>query len=332
VIDYAEGTGAGAYNQPDRALGRPAVDTEADQSMPPQPAPVVPVYPPWTTNELVSIGQGGSLTVAFDHRVENDPLNPYGLDLIIFGNAHQVIGGGGAWANGDPGNTAVSGSVASEPGIVSVSQDGQTWYTFTNGPYADSFAPTLGRVYDPNNPDKLIGDWNLWWGGPTDPAVPLDPNLTAAGFDGSTLAEMAWAYGQSAGGTAFDIAASGLPWIQYVRIENPSGSGVVPEIDALADVAAPPPHFGDANKDNAVDLNDLLVLTANWGAAFGKTWTDGDFTGDGAVSLGDLGILAGNWGWRVPSPAPVPEPGSCLVLIVGSALLPRRRAADRRVH
>jgi hypothetical protein len=329
VIDYVEGTGAGSYNKPGSALGRPTVDvTDPWYSLPSQPVPVVPVLQPWTPDELVSIGQGGSLTLAFDHRVENDALNPYGLDLIIFGNAHQVIGGGNYWYNGNPNDTIVSGSVASEPGIVSVSQDGQTWYTFANGPYADSFAPTLGRVYDPNNPDKSMGDWNLWWGVPTDPTVPLDPNLTAAGFAGSSLAEMVRAYGQSAGGTAFDIGVFGLPWIQYVRIESPSGSGVVPEVDALADVTGLPPHLGDANKDNVVGIDDLRVLLANWNAASGKTWADGDFTGDGAVRFADLSILAANWNWRVPSPAPVPEPASWLALAAGSTLLLRRRRSS----
>jgi hypothetical protein len=330
VIDYVEGIGAGSYNNPACSLGRPSVDTASDPwSMPSGTTPVVPVYQPWTTDELASVGQGGRLTVAFDHRVENDPLNPYGLDFIMFGNAQQQIGGGSIWANGNPNDTTVSGLVSSEPGIVSVSQDGQTWYTFASGPCADSFAPTLGRVYDPNNPDTSLGEWNLWWGTATDPTVPLDPNLSAAGFAGKTVAQIASSYGRSAGGTGFDIGALGLSWIQYVRVENPSSSGVVPEIDALADVAALPPHPGDAGKDNLVGADDLAALLANWGTLSGKSWPDGDFDGDGGVGFVDISILAANWGWDSASPSPtaVPEPASLAVLAGGVSLLLRRRGS-----
>ena len=331
VVSYTPGVGAGAFCDPNTALGRPTVDTDPDPWwMPNYPAPVVPVYQPWIADELVSIGKGGSLTVAFDHHVVNDPRNPYGLDLILFGNAQQQIGGGSAWGNGNPNNTMVSGSAAGEPGIVSVSQDGQTWYTFANGPYADTFAPTLGRVYDPNHPDASLGLWNHWWAAATDPTKPLDPNLTAGSFTGYTVAAMASAYGRSAGGTGFDIGALGLSWIQYVRIENPSGSAVVPEIDALADVAAPP-QPGDANLDDQVGLIDLGVLAANWNAQSGKVWADGDFNGDGAVTLPDLGLLAINWGWSAPTgpPAAVPEPASCLILAAGALLALRRKGLIR---
>lgn len=39
-------------------------------------------------------GFGGAITLAFDHTVEDDPLNPLGMDAIVFGNAF--------WAGGDP--------------------------------------------------------------------------------------------------------------------------------------------------------------------------------------------------------------------------------------
>lgn len=39
-------------------------------------------------------GFGGSITLGFDHRVQDDPLNPFGMDAIVFGNAF--------WSGGDP--------------------------------------------------------------------------------------------------------------------------------------------------------------------------------------------------------------------------------------
>jgi len=44
-------------------------------------------------------GFGGSITLAFDHTVEDDPLNPFGIDAIVFGNAFWV---GGTVFDADP--------------------------------------------------------------------------------------------------------------------------------------------------------------------------------------------------------------------------------------
>ncbi len=42
---------------------------------------------------VVSLGGfGGSITLGFDHTVLDDPLNPMGLDAIVFGNGHWVGG------------------------------------------------------------------------------------------------------------------------------------------------------------------------------------------------------------------------------------------------
>jgi formylglycine-generating enzyme required for sulfatase activity len=63
-----------------------------------------------------------------------------------------------------------------------------------------------------------------------------------------------------------------------------------PAIDELTRVP------GDANGDKMVDVGDLGILAANYGATSGATWAMGDFNGDGAVDVGDLGILAANYG------------------------------------
>lgn len=247
VVEYVPGAGmlsdyltGEAFNNAANSLGRPTIDTTGDGfgiSLA-EAVPVMPIYGAFRAFELVTIGQGGRLTVKFDHRVTNDPANPFGIDLIVFGNAAGVAQD--YWSNRDPAGLVMLSSLRGEGGMVSVSQDGITWHTFGSGPYADTFAPTLGRVYDPSNPDRSIGEWNSWWGQPTDPTRPLDPALGMSSFVGKSVAEVAALYGESAGGTGFDIGELGLEWIEYVRVENPLNSGVTPEIDAISDVAPAP--------------------------------------------------------------------------------------------
>lgn len=281
VVDpngYVQGAGIGKdwidhtwFNDPNTALGRPTVDTTGDNGIDGVPAaiavPVNPVYPPFRSYELVSIGSGGSLTLKFSHPVADDINNPYGIDFIVFTNFQKVIGGSRSWDNSDPAQFIVTGpGVIAEGGLVSVSHDGVHWYTYEDGPDAESFAPTLGRVYDPDNPDTSIGLWNEWWGEPTDPTLPLDPAITVSDMVNQSVAEIAMMYGDSAGGNGYDLAESGLAWIQYVRIEANGGN---PDIDAVADVSAcgdykHPFPDGDINKDCTVDLTDFAMMAYNW--------------------------------------------------------------------
>jgi outer membrane protein assembly factor BamB len=283
VVDYVEGTGVGndyisgePFNNPATALGRPTVDsTGEDWSIPESTAvPVVDVYPVFRAFEIVTVGTDGSLILEFDHNIENDPDNPYGVDFIVYGNAYQEIGGGAMWDNGDPNQTTTGGNTVGEPAKVYVSQNGVDWVEFTDGPFADSFCPTFGRVYDevnPYHPDSNW-DWNKWWGKPTDATLPIDPNWTGAVFDGKTVREASEMCGLSAGGTGFDIASVGLDYIKYVKIV--SGDGVTPEIDAVADARI------DHDSTPCSGVNDLLIVPGN--NQVDITWTnpsDDDFRG-----------------------------------------------------
>jgi len=74
-----------------------------------------------STDHLLSLGAfGGYVVYAFEHPVENDPANPYGIDFTIFGNPLTDAEGAVRWA---------------EPGIVYVMKDengngipDETWY------------------------------------------------------------------------------------------------------------------------------------------------------------------------------------------------------------
>ena len=278
VVSYVQGIGVGSdfidsapFNDPLTSLGAPTVDTTGDNYDIPtfMTVPVVSVYGSFRAFEVVTVGKGGELVVKFNHPVADDINNPYGIDLIVYGNAQQNTGGG-VWKNGDPTEFTINSSgVIEEPMMVSVSQDGLIWHNFdpNTNPMADTFAPTLGRMFDPSNADTSIGAWNQWWGEPTDATYPLDPNITSSDLDGLTVAEAAELYADSAGGTGFDLADVGVEWIQYVKFTG--GQYQASEVDAVADVAAcgdykHPFPVGDINLDCIVDIYDITLLAENW--------------------------------------------------------------------
>jgi hypothetical protein len=280
AVSYSAGTGAGYWHFPGTALGAVSADTDYYGVK----RPVLPVFPQWLPTEVVTVGVGGELILKFNHKVCDDRNNPYGYDFIVFGNTLFSIDGSSYYNYGDPYSCVLrSGQVREEKGRVSVSQDGVVWFCFEDGPYADSFAPTLGRVFDPNGAAYYSGWENLWWGDQTDATLPLDPNVRAIDFAGRSLAELCLAYGRSAGGTAFDLRGledfndlaadeqSGERWIQYIKIEcvDTDPEGLLPEVDAVSDVGCcgdykRPFAAGDINRDCSVGYADLDILRRNW--------------------------------------------------------------------
>ena len=314
VISYTEGVGVGrdylsgeVFNNPQTALSRPIVDTTPDYwyiSPSDGNVPVNPVYPPFRATELVTLGKGGELIIKFDHEVANDRNNPYGIDFIIFGNSMCTVSNNASWTNRNPDSCTVTGCGSSEGGIVSVSQDGVTWYNLLDDSIAaDNFAPTLGRIYDPellsddpNSVDNGLGSWNQWWTYPTNPTLPLDPAKKYSDLAGWSVAKIAQYYEYSAGGTGFDLEwfTGNIQWIRYVKISNPATSVNTPEIDAFSDVSCcgdwqNPYPYGDFNYDCRVEMSDFAYLAENW-------LTD-DTVGTAVVTwnMNKLIDLAGSW-------------------------------------
>jgi len=98
VVEYAPAAGQfvnnASFNDPGKALGAPigGGTSAADNT------------------KVVSLGGfGGSITLGFDGPVMDDPLNPLGLDVIVFGNA--------IWAGGDPTRRFA------EAGVIEISRD-----------------------------------------------------------------------------------------------------------------------------------------------------------------------------------------------------------------
>jgi hypothetical protein len=185
--------------------------------------------PPYGTDQILSIGAGGSLTVRFKTPIVSHPRNPYGIDFIIFGNTGFIITN-----DFDPstftwiGTPATDGSLLGDnPGEtrVSVSFDGRHFYVLN-----PAVAPTVDGLY----PTDGSGDFH----------TPVNPALTPADFSGLTADEIKVLYAGSGGGTGYDNSwaqdAKGhrvwLPVIRYIRVEVLSGHS---EVDAFSAVLPP---------------------------------------------------------------------------------------------
>ncbi len=121
--------------------------------------------------DVVSLGNNGTTTVAFD---DNEIVDGPGVDFVVFENAFIVAGGGG-------------GTVFTEVGIVSASEDGASFVPFAYNPTTLAGLAGVTPVY--SHPDNGID--------PRDPA---------------------------AGGDRFDLATIGLASARYLRIVDPGAT------------------------------------------------------------------------------------------------------------
>jgi hypothetical protein len=267
-VSYAAGSGAGiSYQNPSAALGAPTQVTGGVD-----PGAVTPFRPAFTPADVVSVGRGGHLVLAFDSPVHDDPRNAFGVDLILYGNSFfsDLAYPGG-----------LAGFHYEEGGAIDVSDDGITWHA-VNGA-ADGGLPTMAFVD--------AGPYQFTAGRqPADPSKPVDPAVTAASLLGTDYPDLIDAYDGGCGGTRIDLAPTGLAMARFVRVRVASDAPLVPEIDAAVAVRhefAP----ADLNGDGVVDGADLGALLGAWGSA-----TFADLNGDGIVDGVDLGTLLGAWG------------------------------------
>ena len=215
VVAYTPGSGVSTnYQHTDVVLGAPATFIGYQNAD--------PFNPPYATNDIVGIGTGGSLTLAFNKPIQNNPLDPYGLDFIIFGHAGFIEDFDTA--------TAVDGSLFTGGTAnvrVSVSADGSSFFTLN-----PALAPAVDSLY----PTDSSGS----------PFIPVNPSLTASDFAGKDLAGIRSLYNGSAGGAGFDLgwAVDGnnqsvdLPSISYVRLEDLSGTAFIDAVSAVPEPSA----------------------------------------------------------------------------------------------
>jgi hypothetical protein len=268
VVEYAPAPGQfvsnPTFNDPTRALGPP----QGGGTSQPNNASVVTLG-----------GFGGSITLAFDHTVMDDALNPLGLDAIVFGNAYWVGGNRDRhWAecaaieisldangNGlaDDAWHIILGSHLEWPtddnalptdlfgASVVVNPHARTEVEGIYG-YAE-YAPTL--LLGDTDADNLVDDFTvtpeMFYTVPDDP---FEVGITPGSCGGDAF-DIAWAIDPLTGEPA---QLSGFDFIRIttaVNFVSPIFGEKSAEIDAVADVS--PDRFGDADNDGDIDLADF---------------------------------------------------------------------------
>lgn len=301
------------YNQASNVLGHPAMGIFTSSSTYGDSGSTInPAYPAWSGGRLLSLvgddeeGTPGFVTIKFDHDVLDDPNNPFGIDFLVFGNAFGVRNSKeNVQLTTDPLTVSFTGKGSYENALVEVSQDGETWYPYEKGPYADSFMPTLGYLYDPAAPDTGLFNGNLYWGRAARATRPVNPACSFSAFSGLNLAQVCQRYDGSAGGTGFDLAelplpenGNGVKWIRYVRIscvEESNDEGDfgynVPEIDAVADVAP---------------VSDYELWAQGQYQDWATAWRDG--AAEAVAANGVTNALNFAWGLSPTEPVPASVP------------------------
>lgn len=231
VMSYDAGSNANpSYADPSAALGSAARTTGSGAFF----SGITPFNPAFNTDQLVSVGSGGQITLGFDAAITNDDAHRFGVDLILFGNAFFVDQ---SFFDADPTNDA-SGVLGSQPAVfgsagiadVFVSEDGLDWRLaavtslnlFPTLAYSD-FTQTT-----PPGPGLA----------PTDYTRAINPATTLADLAGMSFTELLAFYDGSGGGVGIDIASTGLTSARFVRIENNSNAAF--NLDAVGVVPAPP--------------------------------------------------------------------------------------------
>ncbi len=180
--------------------------------------------------DVVSLGQSGWIELEFTDNVIVDGPGP---DFTVFENAFLALGVG--FTTLPP---------FSEPGRVSVSQDGLAWFDFPCNLVIEEspYHPGCAGVY----PVLANGD-----AAPPHPAVPTtEPPIEDLVGLNALIMEIP----EGSGGDSFDLADVGLAWARWVRIEaadfvdGPVGANNFGfDLDAVAAVNSVPATDDDEN-------------------------------------------------------------------------------------
>lgn len=230
------------YNDPTAVLNRPTLNfVDAVDFYPTLVTDRVSLIdPPFNVtpdnrNVITEISSNGQMTVKLGRKVYHNPNNPYGTDLIVYGNSFFIPSGLSELVSDatDLNTAQKSSGIYGHSAIVSVSEDDTNWYPFARTPL---LFPDNAYRWDDTNASWTDEEMN-----PTKPLNPLIYTNTVSQSVANGLDQLIGA----SGGTGYNLAASGLPWIQFVRVEPDDGvNPYYTVIDAIA--AVNPVVVGDA--------------------------------------------------------------------------------------
>jgi hypothetical protein len=231
---------------------------------------------------VIAYNGGNGVTVAIDPNEVGSGQKTSVRGNAIYGNAKLGIdlGNDGVTAN-DPADPDIGANTLQNfPMITAASSDGAA--TLVSG----SFNSTPGATYTLD-----------FYSAPA-----ADPSGVA---EGRTYLGSATITTDSASNAKF-VASLPIPTPpgQVVTATATNAASATSEFSSPLWISLP----GDANRDGAVDFQDLALLAQSYNTT-GRTWSQGDFTGDGAVDFLDLAKLAQNYNTSLSD---MPAPGAAL--------------------
>jgi hypothetical protein len=246
VISYNQGTTpTTSYTTASAALGEPERFTGESVF----PGVVSPFNPPFLSNEIVSIGEGGQITL----RLSNYAI-PQGGAALEIGVFENVGISDTNYPNGQAGSPATA--FGPDKAIVEVSADGIGWISLGNILF-DVPANGYTDLSDPysSSPGSALSDFQQ----------PFTGNLLS--FSGLPYShpsnfDMLDLLNGSGGGTWLDISGTGLPQVGYIRFSVPDdGNPSIGQNFELDAVSISHAALGGATVPEPAALSCLLMAS-----------------------------------------------------------------------